>query len=81
MPRFAIVLLVVFSDYIGQAFQGWIWPILGFIFLPLTTLAYAFGIHENGHIDGLYLAMVVVAVLIDLGIVGRGVFYRKAQAD
>jgi hypothetical protein len=40
-PRFAIVLVVIFSDYIGRAYQTTLWPFVGFLFLPLTTLAYA----------------------------------------
>ncbi|TVQ29908.1 MAG: hypothetical protein EA376_14425 [Phycisphaeraceae bacterium] len=70
MPRIVIILLVIFSDYMGQAYNTLLWPLLGFIFMPLTTLAYAFGMNEGGSISGLYLALVVVAVLFDLGIVG-----------
>jgi hypothetical protein len=40
-PRLAIVLLVVFGDWLGTAFETRIVPFLGFVFLPLTTLAYA----------------------------------------
>lgn len=70
-PRLTIILLVIFSDYIGQAFGGKVlWPILGFLFMPLTLLAYAFGINANGGIDGWYLVLVIIAVLLDLGILG-----------
>ncbi|MGB5545355.1 MAG: hypothetical protein WBM74_02195 [Polyangiales bacterium] len=69
-PRFAIFLVVVFSDYIGQAYETTIWPRLGFFFMPLTTLSYAFAINNNGSVDGRYLVLVVVTVLLDLGLVG-----------
>lgn len=69
-PRFAIILVVIFSDYIGQAYQTTLWPLLGFIFMPLTTLAYAWAIHSNGSVEGWYLAVVVLAVLLDLGSAG-----------
>jgi hypothetical protein len=69
-PRLAIVLVVIFSDYIGQAYQTMIWPLLGFLFMPLTTLAYAWAIHSNGSVAGPYLAVVVIAVLLDLGLIG-----------
>jgi hypothetical protein len=59
-PRFAIVLVVLFSDYIGRAYDTTHWPLLGFFFMPLTTLSYAFAI------------MLVVTVLLDLGLVGAG---------
>jgi hypothetical protein len=71
-PRLAIVLVVLFSDYIGTAYQTTIWPLLGFFFMPLTTLSYAFAIHSNGSVDGMYLVLVVVTVLLDLGLVGAG---------
>ena len=69
-PRLILVLVWLFSDYLGRAYETVIWPLLGFLFLPLTTLAYAFAINANGSVEGWYLAAVVVAVLIDLGIIG-----------
>jgi hypothetical protein len=71
-PRFIIVLLVVFSDYIGRAFDNALFPILGFIFLPTTTLAWAFAQNRNGGVSGLYLVLVIIAVLLDLGFIGGG---------
>ncbi len=73
MPRLAIVLVVVFSDYIGTAYSTILWPLLGFIFMPLTTLAYAWAIHSNeGSVSGIHLVVVIIAVLIDLGLIGGG---------
>jgi len=71
-PRLAIFLVVLFSDYIGDAYATTIWPLLGFFFMPLTTLSYAFAINSNGSVEGLYLVVVVVCVLLDLGLVGAG---------
>lgn len=77
-PRLAIILVVIFSDYIGTAYQTILWPLLGFFFLPLTTLAYAWAMHENnGNVNGIYLAAMVVAVLIDLGMLGGGASQSK----
>lgn len=75
-PRITIILIVIFSDYIGRAYQTTLWPLLGFLFMPLTTLAYAHGINSGG-IDGWRLILVVIAVLIDLGVVGGGAASRK----
>ena len=69
-PRLAIILVVIFSDYLGQAYQTTIWPLLGFFVMPLTTLAYAWAINANGSVSGVYLVAVIVAVLFDLGIIG-----------
>lgn len=78
-PRLAIILVVIFSDYIGAAYQTWIWPLLGFFFMPLTTLAYAWAINANGSVSGIYLLVVIIAVLIDLGTVGGGAANREVR--
>ena len=80
-PRFAIVLVVVFSDYIGRAFQTTLWPLLGFFFMPLTTLAYAWAINSRGSVAGVHLVVVVVAVLLDLGLVGGSASRRSRSVD
>lgn len=77
-PRFVIVLVVVFSDYIGNAYETTLWPFVGFLFMPLTTLAYAWAINSRGSVDGIHLVAVVVAVLVDLGLVGGSAKRRKA---
>ena len=69
-PRFALVLVVIFSNYIGRAYETMLWPFLGFLFMPLTTLAYAWSINSSGTVSGFHLVVVVLAVLIDLGLVG-----------
>jgi len=69
-PRIAIILLVIFSDYIGQAYNTNVIPFLGFLIMPFTTLAYAFSINANGTVSGFYLVLVVIAVLADLGLLG-----------
>jgi hypothetical protein len=71
-PRLILILVAIFSTYLHRAYQSAIWPILGFFFAPLTTLAYAWAINTNGSVTGVYLAVVVVAALIDLGSLGGG---------
>ena len=76
-PRLALVLVWLFSEYLGQAYNIVLWPVLGFVFMPLTTLAYAWAHNSNeGSVSGIYLAVVVVAVLIDLGLIGTGASSR-----
>ena len=69
-PRLAIVLVWLTSDYLSRAYDTVIWPLLGFVFLPLTTLAYAFAINSRGSVEGVHLVVLVVAVLVDLGLIG-----------
>jgi hypothetical protein len=72
LPRLVLVLVWLFSNYLGQAYDSVIWPLLGFIFMPLTTLAYAWAVNTADSVTGIYLAIVVVAVLFDLGLLGGG---------
>lgn len=71
-PRIALIIVWLASDYLEDAYQTVLWPVLGFVFLPLTTLAYAWAINENGSVSGLYLVVLVVAVFFDLGLLGGG---------
>jgi hypothetical protein len=76
-PRFAIVLVVLFSDYLGRAYENLLWPFLGFLFMPLTTLAYAWAINSRGSVEGVQLVVVVIAVLMDLGLIGGSAASRR----
>jgi hypothetical protein len=78
-PRIMLVLLWLFGGtYLGRAYQTVLWPLLGFLFMPFTTLAYAFAMNSNrGTVNGIYLALVVVAALMDLGSLGGGDAARR----
>ena len=39
-PRVALVLVWLFGDRIDRAFDSWVWPLLGLLLLPWTTLMY-----------------------------------------
>jgi hypothetical protein len=78
-PRLAIILVFVFSNYLGRAYETAIWPLVGFFFMPLTTLAYAWAVNTNATVTGLYLVVVVIAVLMDLGLVGTSASSRRRR--
>ena len=78
LPRFVLVLVWLFGGgWLGRAYQTVLWPLLGFFFMPLTTLAYAFAMNSNGSVSGFYMVLVVLAVLIDLGMIGGGEASRR----
>jgi hypothetical protein len=56
-----------FTSYTAAAFETRIWPLLGFIFMPFTTCAYAIAINAVGEISGWGLALVIIGVVLDLG--------------
>lgn len=78
-PRIVIALLVIFSDYIGHAYQTILWPLLGFFFAPFTTLAYAWAMNSQGSVSGFPLIVVIFAVMLDLGVIGGGAKARKLR--
>ena len=78
-PRVVLVLLAIATDYIGRAYHTALWPLLGFFFAPFTTLAYAVAINANGGVTGPYAALVVIAVLMDLGVFGSGAAARRRR--
>jgi hypothetical protein len=78
-PRIALVLLFLFSNYLERAYHGLILPIIGFLFLPLTTLAYAWMANTGRPTTGVNLIILVIAVVIDLGGLGGGAYHRRRE--
>ncbi|MDA1236600.1 MAG: hypothetical protein O3A53_17585, partial [Acidobacteria bacterium] len=78
-PRFVIAMLALFSNYLQTAYTGLLIPLLGFLFMPFTTLAYAWSINTTNEVSGMQLVVVIIAVLIDLGVVGGGANRRRRQ--
>jgi hypothetical protein len=80
-PRVILFLVFLFSDYLGRAYETNLWPFLGFFVMPLTTLAYAWAVNSYGSVTGFPLAVVVLAVLLDLGLLGSGEASRRRRVQ
>jgi hypothetical protein len=78
-PRLVLVLMFLLSSYLERAYHGLIIPILGFIFLPLTTVVYAWIVNSGGPIAGVNLLLIILAVLIDAGGLGGGAWHRSRR--
>jgi hypothetical protein len=76
-PRLVLLVLFFFTNYIGRAYHGLLLPLIGFIFLPLTTLAYAWIINSGAAVAGTYLVILIVAVILDVGAWSHGEFRRR----
>jgi len=70
-------------DWTDGVWEGALWPILGWIFMPWTTLAYAFAtLHAPGkQIVGDWWWFVFIAVMIDLGFYGRTVYVQSKKSE
>lgn len=80
-PRVAIVLLWLFTNFFAHVFNGIIIPVLGFLFLPLTLLVYAYLRNTNAVIGGAQLVFLFIAVILDLGLIGGGTWRSRRRID
>lgn len=76
-PRIALLLLYFLSNYLDRAYHGLLIIILGFIFLPLTTLVYAWMVNSGFPVAGINLVWLILAVVIDVGGLGGGYSRRR----
>ena len=78
-PRVALFLMFLFSNYLQRAYHGFIVPVLGFFFLPITTIAYAWLVNTKSPIEGFNVFILILAVLFDAGSFGGG--WRRRHSD
>ena len=76
-PRLALFLWWIFDDRVDLAFDSWIWPLLGLIFLPWTTLAYLVVWSPVGGVSG---AEWIVVALDDRRPLGSGAWATRTSA-
>jgi hypothetical protein len=65
-PRFALLLWWIFGDKVDRAFDTWVWPLLGLLFLPWTTLAYVLVWSPGGGVSGWEWLVVALGVMADV---------------
>ena len=78
-PRLVLILLWLFGDLLGRAFDSWLVPVLGFFLLPWTTLAYAAMWSSADRVSGFEWFIVILAFFVDLGSYAQGGRYRSSQ--
>jgi hypothetical protein len=72
LPRVTLFFIWLLSDWFGRSYETVIWPFLGFLFMPYTTLAYMAAMLNNNHqVSGWWLGLIIVAALVDLGGTGH----------
>jgi hypothetical protein len=78
-PRLAVALVWIFTPWVDRAFGPVIWPILGIIFLPWTTLFYVTLWNTGGRgVTGWEWIFVVFAVFADVASHGASARRRAA---
>jgi len=75
-PRLALIILWLTTNLVDRAFDGLLLPIIGFIFLPITTLVYILAYAPGEGVTGVGWVFVVFAALMDLSAHGGAKRYR-----
>jgi hypothetical protein len=68
-PRFALVIMQLFTDKLSIAMDSFLMGALGFVFLPYTTVFYAlcYAPGLGGGVSGFGWLLVALGFLLDLG--------------
>jgi hypothetical protein len=65
-PRIALGAWWIFGDKVDAAFSTWVWPLLGLVFLPWTTLFYVIAWAPIGGVSGAWWIFVAIGVALDI---------------
>jgi hypothetical protein len=77
IPRVTLFFMWIVG-YTTTAFESYLWPLLGFLFMPYTTCAYAIGMNANGGFHGWSLVLLILAIIVDItNHGGSGRAYRR----
>ncbi|MEO8128012.1 MAG: hypothetical protein ABJF23_06875 [Bryobacteraceae bacterium] len=78
-PRVAIVLLYLFTAFFTGVYDSILLPLLGFLFLPFTLIAYTFLANMRQPHDTTFLVVMLIAVIADLGLIGGSNHVRRRR--
>jgi hypothetical protein len=65
-PRIALAAWWIFGNKVDVAFDSWVWPLLGLVFLPWTTIMYVLAWSAVGGVDGAGWLLVALGVGLDI---------------
>ena len=65
-PRFGIIAMWLFGDRVDAAFDSWLWPLLGLLVAPWTTLMYLLTWSAVGGVSGGDWIFVGLGVVLDV---------------
>ncbi len=79
-PRAAIIVWYLLDPTKWNvAFNTVLWPILGFIFLPWTTLMWVLVASDPGGVTGLDIVFLIIAIFFDFASWGGGAYSNKSR--
>jgi hypothetical protein len=80
-PRVALLLMWIFTNYVDRAFSSFIWPLLGLVFLPFTTIMFClvYSPAASGVVGANWI-WVALGLLLDIGSYASGGYSRRSQS-
>ena len=80
VPRIVLFFIWLLTHWIKAAFDGWLLPLLGFLLMPYTTLAYMATMLNNNHaVSGGWWALIIIAAIVDVSHCGSGHAARRRR--
>lgn len=76
-PRVTIAVLYFFTTFFDRVFDSLLLPLVGFLLLPFTLLAYTWMTKYLQPSQPVFLIVMIVAVVLDLGSLGSGARRRR----
>ena len=80
-PRFALFLTWIFTNYVDRAFDSFLIPLLGLIFLPWTTLFYVFAYAPVSGVTGIGWFFVALGFFFDITAYTGGTRAQRRRAQ
>ena len=78
-PRLVLLFMWFFTDRVSAAFEGFIVPLLGFLFLPFTSLAYVLVWNAQSGVSGAAWLLVGGGLLFDIGPYGLSRYANRLR--
>jgi hypothetical protein len=78
-PRLALLFVWIFTTLVDRAFDTFILPLLGLLFLPFATLMYVLAYQPVIGVTGWGWFWVILGALFDLGSYRAGYGSRRAR--
>ncbi len=78
-PRIILLGLWLFTDYLSRIGLPFIWGLIGWIFVPCTTIAYAIAENEFGGLHGWGVVVLAAGIILDILLYSAGRRRRAAR--
>jgi hypothetical protein len=78
-PRLILFGLWLFTDYLSRFGMPFIWGLVGFLFVPCTTIAYAIAQNSFGGLQGWGTVIFAAGIVLDIMVYSSGRRSRRSR--